>query len=87
MPDAYPTLKSYACYSTRKRGQYMGRLFKDTQSKCLSADRFSEITFSEYCGYHKIVNFTKGNIDETATENVGWCQSVFFYIRAVRSIK
>jgi hypothetical protein len=85
-----PTLEELCSLLEREkneRGQHISSLFKDTQSKCLSADRFSGISFSEQCGFHKIVNFTKGKIDETATENVGWCPSVFFYIRAVRSIK
>jgi len=71
-----------------KRGQYVSPLFKDKQSKCLSADRFGESHYAKPCGIHTIVNFTKGEIDETAT-NIGfpYCQSVYYCIRAVRSIK
>jgi uncharacterized caspase-like protein len=89
-----PTLEELCSLLEREkneRGQYISSLFKDTQSKCLSADRFAESRYVKSCGIHNIVNFTKGEIDETATENMGdsWCQrlSVFFYTRAVRSIK
>jgi len=72
-----------------ERGQYIGSFFRDTQSKCLSADRFGGGSHRDYCVPNKIVNFKKGRTDETATENVGsgYCQSLYYYIRAVRSIK
>jgi hypothetical protein len=54
----------------------------------LSADRFGESHYAKPCGIHTIVNFTKGEIDETAT-NIGfpYWQSGYYSIRAVRSIK
>ena len=72
-----------------EKGQHISPLFKDTQSKCLSADSFVGRINPEFCVPYNIVNFNKGKIDETATENVfsTWCQSVYYYIRAVRSIK
>jgi len=75
----------------KKRGQYIGRLFKNTQSICLSADLLGGIHYGEECSFRNIVNFTTGKIDETSMENIEavWCQSqsMYFYIKAVRSIK
>ena len=92
-----PTLEELCSLLEQKkneRGQHISPLFKDTQTKCLSADLFAEIRFvirTVKCGVYNIANFTKGEIGITATENTreSWCQrlSVFFYIRAVRSIK
>jgi len=72
-----------------ERGLHISPLFKDTQSKCLSADRFWGGSHQDYCVPNNIVNFRKGQIDETATENVGsgYCQSMYYYIRAVQSTK
>jgi len=87
-----PTLEELCSLLEQKvneRGQHISSLFKDTQSKCLSADRFGGGSNPNFCVPYNIVNFSKGKIDETATENVGstYCQSVYFYTRAVRSIK
>jgi hypothetical protein len=73
-----------------ERGQHISSLFKDKQSKCLSTDLLNT-EFMKHCNIHNFVNFTKGNIDDTPTENKVWCKRmltpVFSYIRAVRSIK
>ena len=89
-----PTLEELCSLLEREineRGQHLSSLFKDTQSKCLSTDRLWGINYGEACSIHNIINFTKGNIDETATENIEfpYCnpQSMYFYIKAVRSIK
>lgn len=87
-----PTLEELCSLMEQKvneRGQHISSLFKDKQSKCLSADRFFVRGYSKYCGVHNIVNFTKGKIDDTATENINTdvCYSIYFFIRAVRSIK
>jgi hypothetical protein len=86
-----PTLEELCSLLEKKvneRGQHISSLFKDKQSKCLSED-FVSSRYTKYCGIHGIVNFTKGKIDETATENidVSYCHPVFFHIRAVRAIK
>jgi uncharacterized caspase-like protein len=89
-----PTLEELCSLLEQKvneRGQYIGSFFKDTQSKCLSADRFlgGGSTYSAFCFPNNFVNFSKGEIDSTGTENIAQtvCQSVYYYIRAVRSIK
>jgi hypothetical protein len=86
-----PTLEELCSLLEQKvneRGQHISSLFKDKQSKCLSED-FVDSRYTKYCRIRNIVNFSKGKIDETATEHidVSYCHSVFFYIRAVRTIK
>jgi hypothetical protein len=87
-----PTLEELCSLLEREkneRGQHISPLFKDKQSKCLSADRFWGTDSSAFCGVYNIVNFTKGKIDEIATEHLGQdvCYSIYFFIKAVRSIK
>ena len=86
-----PTLEELCSLLEREkneRGQHINPLFKDKQSKCLSADRCWDY-LSPRCGIHNIVNFTKGKIDETATKQVNdyACYSIYFFIKAVRNIK
>jgi hypothetical protein len=87
-----PTLEELCSLLEQKvnqRGQHISSPFKDKLSNCLSADRFFVRGYSKVCGVHNIVNFTKGKIDDTATENISYdvCHSIYFFIKAVRSIK
>jgi len=87
-----PTLEELCSLLEQKvneRGQYIGSPFNDKQSKCLGADRLGGGRYQDYCVPNNIINFRKGKIDETATENAGapYCQSMYYYIRAVRTIK
>ena len=66
-----PTLEELCSLLEREkneRGQHISSLFKNKQSKCLSSDRFAESRYVKPCGIHNIVDFTKGEIEETATE-------------------
>jgi hypothetical protein len=72
-----------------ERGQHISSVFEGKQSKCLAIDPFVRTPYAQLCGTRTIVDFTKGKIDESATENIGDrnCQSVRYFIRAVRTIK
>jgi hypothetical protein len=72
-----------------ERGQHISSLFEGKQSKCLTVDPTRRTANVELCRSRNIVDFTKGKIDETATENIGHvhCRSVRYFIRAVRTMK
>jgi len=72
-----------------ERGQHISSVFEGKQSKCLATDPFEKYPSAKICGTRTIVDFAKGKIDETATENITHrdCQSVRYFIRAVRTIK
>jgi hypothetical protein len=72
-----------------ERGQHINSVFEGKPSKCLATDPFVRTPRAQLCGTRNIVDFTKGKIDETATENISHrdCRSVRFFIRAVRTIK
>jgi hypothetical protein len=87
-----PTLEELCSLLEQKvneRGKHISSLFKDTQSKCLSTDRFGGGIIPASCISYSIVNFRKGKIDEIATKDPlnPYCQSMYYYIRAVRTIK
>jgi hypothetical protein len=72
-----------------ERGQHISSVFEGKPSKCLATDPFEKTPAAKVCGTRTIVDFAKGKIDETATENISHrdCRSVQFFIRAVRTIK
>jgi uncharacterized caspase-like protein len=85
-----PTLEELCSLLERRKnekGLHINPLFDDRQSLYLNLDRPGGTHHMEACAIYHAIDFRIGVISEVVTENLPYCQTKTFYVKAVRTTK